>query len=207
MKVAIIVGHNKNSKGAFSGGLNVSEFDFFKQVSSIIKKNAPSVDIYERKDVGSYSREMKEVIDEINKKGYDLALELHFNACDGKANGVEVLHYKGSQRGIEWSNSIIKIHELVTGVKSRGLIPVADNSRNGSYGIMNSKMPYLLTESFFGDSISDTDKVDVKKIAICFLLFLHSIGVEVKPRKESEDSVELRLDKIEKRLSEIESRI
>lgn len=204
MNVAIIIGHNSKSKGAYSSQLGYSEFDFFKEVSAIIKKNAPSVDVYERKYTGSYSSEMKEVISEINRVGYDLAIELHFNAANGTANGVEVLHYSKSKKGIEWANSVIKIHELVCGLSSSGLKPVSDNSVNGSYGILNSKMPYILTESFFGDNESDTEAVSVEKIATCFLLFLHSIGVHVESKKSPSKTTEERLSDIENRLSALE---
>lgn len=183
MKVAIVVGHNSKGKGAYSKHLDVSEYDFFSEVASIIKKNAPSVDIFKREDVGSYTKEMKKVIDEINKRGYDLVLELHYNSFNGEASGVEMLHYHKSSKGIEYSEALIKIHELVCGLKKRRLIPVSDSSQNGSYGILNSKMPYVLTESFFGDNASDCSKVSAKKLAIVFLLFLYSVGVEVKQQE------------------------
>lgn len=207
MNVAIVIGHNSKGKGAYSESLGYSEFDFFKRVSSIIKKNAPSVDVYERKHTGSYSSEMKEVVSEINRVGYDLVIEMHFNAANGTANGVEVLHYSKSKKGIEWANSVIKIHELVCGLSSRGLKPVSDNSVNGSYGILNSKMPYILTESFFGDNESDTEAVSVEKIAICFLLFLHSVGVHIESKKNPPKTVEERLTENEKRLATIEKRL
>ncbi|MGL5050610.1 MAG: N-acetylmuramoyl-L-alanine amidase [Fusobacteriaceae bacterium] len=176
MKVALIVGHNAKSKGAYSETLKISEFDLFSNVAKLIQNKMPSVDVYKREDVGSYSKEMKKVIDQVNSKGYDLVLELHYNAHNTQANGAKMLHYNKSTKGIEYSNMLLKEHESL-GLKNAGLIPVKDSSQNGSYGILHSKMAYILTESFFGDNVADCNKVNAEKLSNVFVQFLKKIGV------------------------------
>ncbi|MGL6063829.1 MAG: N-acetylmuramoyl-L-alanine amidase, partial [Fusobacteriaceae bacterium] len=76
-KIALVIGHNENRKGAFSKHLNLSEYEFFSELAKEIKKEI-EVDIYTRKYCGSYSKEMSNVLNEVHKQRYDLVLELHF---------------------------------------------------------------------------------------------------------------------------------
>ena len=49
MKIALIIGHNQRSKGAYSNIVG-SEFDYWKRIAEKIKIEIPElVDIYERK--------------------------------------------------------------------------------------------------------------------------------------------------------------
>ncbi len=202
MKVALIVGHNKNETGAYSQHLKSSESDFFNKVCEIIKRKAPSVDVFQREDKNGYTAEMKPMIEQINKGGYDLALEMHFNA--GGGSGVEMLHFYKSETGIKYSETLIKLHELVLGLKKRRLVPIKDNTQNGAYGILNSKMPYILTESFFGDNKDDCEKVSVKGIANVFLIFLYSLGVRIEEETETNVSTIIKsLEAIQEEINKI----
>ena len=49
MKVALVIGHNKRSKGAYSTIVG-SEYDYWKRIAEKIKTEIPlMVDVYERK--------------------------------------------------------------------------------------------------------------------------------------------------------------
>ncbi|MGL5962001.1 MAG: N-acetylmuramoyl-L-alanine amidase [Cetobacterium sp.] len=203
MKIALVVGHNTKSKGAYSEGLKLSEYDLFKQVADKVAEHLKGVDVYTRKDTGSYSKEMSNLLTEIHKTKYDLVIELHFNAFNKVAEGVEVLYYSKSTKGKEWAEQINKIHNSLLGIKIRGLIPISDNSKNGSYGIMKCKYPYILTESFFGDNPKDTAKVTVESLVECFIIFLKSLGV----LSQNLDVGNLTLESLDKRLKILEGKL
>ena len=94
MKVALIIGHNQRSKGAYSQIVG-SEYDYWKRISEKLKTEIPAlVDVYERKPNKAYIPEMNKVLEELNKNSYKFCLELHFNSADNsQANGCECLVY------------------------------------------------------------------------------------------------------------------
>lgn len=102
MKVALIIGHNKRSKGAYSAIVG-SEYDYWKRIAEKIKTEIPlMVDVYERKPNQYYTREMFEVLEELNKNDYKFCMELHFNAAASEqANGCECLVYYGNNKAKE----------------------------------------------------------------------------------------------------------
>ena len=66
-KIALIIGHNARSKGAFSMIVG-SEFSFWKNIAEKVKGEIPElVDIYERNPSTNYVTEMKEVLKELKK--------------------------------------------------------------------------------------------------------------------------------------------
>ena len=63
-KVALIIGHNDRSRGAYSPIL-FSEFKYWKRIAEKIKGEIPEiVDVYERKPNKAYIPEMNEVLKE-----------------------------------------------------------------------------------------------------------------------------------------------
>ena len=80
MKVALIIGHNSRSKGAYSSIIG-SEFDYWKRIAMKIKTIIPGVvDVYERSPNKYDTREMFQILEELNQFEYDFCLELHFNS-------------------------------------------------------------------------------------------------------------------------------
>ncbi|MGL6064648.1 MAG: N-acetylmuramoyl-L-alanine amidase, partial [Fusobacteriaceae bacterium] len=139
-------------------------------------KKEIEVDIYTRKYCGSYSKEMSNVLNEVHKQRYDLVLELHFNAFNDVAEGVETLCYYKNEKTKLLSEKLIKYHYEMLNLKKRKLIEIKDMTHNGAYGIMKCKYPYILTESFFGDNRSDCLKIEsAKNLAKVFIEFLKSI--------------------------------
>lgn len=156
MNICLIVGHNKDKKGAYSKYLNVYEYDLYLKVADIIKSEVDNVDVLTRKPAPYYSTEMKGITDEINSKNYDLAIELHYNAFNNVANGVEVLYWHNSAKGKKYAESFQSILNK-EGLVIRKNILIKDKTQNGAYGIMHSKCPYILVEPFFGDNKHDCD--------------------------------------------------
>lgn len=208
MKIALVVGHNSKGKGAYSEFLKTSEFDFFNKVAQKIQHDIENVFVYNRVDVGSYTKEMDNLITEIHKDKYDLIMELHFNASGGGGNGVEVLYYAKSEKSKKWASEINQIHHDILGVKIRRIVPVSDYSLHGSRGIMKCKYPYLLTESFFGDNEKDITKVSVDSVAECFIKFLVSIGCSTIEKVDSTPSMSVwgAINDLEARIKKLEGK-
>ena len=193
MKVALIIGHNKRSKGAYSTIVG-SEYDYWKRVAEKIKTEIPlMVDVYERKPNQYYTKEMFEVLEELNKNDYKFCMELHFNAAASEqANGCECLVYWKNEKAKELSTDFMARLQNVFGSKirtkenvikvtmqekriggktweeekketTRGLILIQDSKVRGGYGICKSKDTYILVEPFFGSNPDESLKFSVEK--------------------------------------------
>ena len=193
MKVALIIGHNKRSKGAYSTIVG-SEYDYWKRIAEKIKTEIPlMVDVYERKPNQYYTKEMFEVLEELNKNDYKFCMELHFNAAASEqANGCECLVYWKNEKAKELSTDFMARLQNVFGSKirtkenvikvtmqekriggktweeekketTRGLILIQDSKVRGGYGICKSKDTYILVEPFFGSNNDESLKFSVEK--------------------------------------------
>ena len=192
MKVALIIGHNDRSRGAYSAIL-LSEFKYWKRIAEKIKGEIPEcVDIYERKPNKAYVPEMNEVLKELNKNDYKFCLELHFNSSLNRdANGCECLVYWKNEKAkklatdfmarlqnifgskIRTKENVIKVTmqekridgktwEVERKETTKGLILVQDSKTRGGYGICNSKDTYILLEPFFGSNNDESLKFSIE---------------------------------------------
>lgn len=167
MKVALIIGHNKRSKGAYSQIVG-SEYDYWKRIAEKIKTEIPEmVDVYERKPNKFYVPEMEEVLKELNKNDYKTCLELHFNSStNSQANGCECLVYYKNNKAKELATNFMARLQNIFGSKIRGnhgIIEIQDSKVRGGYGICNSKDTYILVEPFFGSNPDESLKFSVEK--------------------------------------------
>ena len=190
MKVALIIGHNQRSKGAYSSIVG-SEYDYWKIIAEKIKTEIPAlVDVYERKPNKFYVPEMNEVLKELNKNDYKFCIELHFNsAASEQANGCECLVYYGNNKAkelatdfmarlqnkfgskIRTKENTLKETKVVNGKEltiekkevTRGLILIQDSKIRGGYGICKSKDTYILIEPFFGSNNDESLKFSIEK--------------------------------------------
>ena len=166
-KVALIIGHNSRSKGAYSIILG-SEYTYWKRIAEKIKTVIPQiVDVYERKANKCYTKEMNEVLEELNKNDYKFCIELHFNsALNRNANGCECLVYYKNNNAKELATNFMARLQNVFGSKIRnnhGIIEIQDSKTRGGYGICNSKDTYILVEPFFGSNQDESLKFSVEK--------------------------------------------
>ena len=167
MKVALIIGHNKRSKGAYSQIVG-SEYDYWKRIAEKIKTEIPAlVDVYERKPNKFYVPEMEEVLKELNKNDHKICLELHFNSStNSQANGCECLVYYKNDKAKELATNFMARLQNIFGSKIRGnhgIIEIQDSKVRGGYGICNSKDTYILVEPFFGSNPDESLKFSVEK--------------------------------------------
>lgn len=165
-KVALIIGHNDRSRGAYSPIL-LSEFKYWKRIAEKIKGEIPGiVDVYERKPNKAYIPEMNEVLKELNKNDYKFCMELHFNSSLNRdANGCECLVYWKNEKSKELATNFMARLQNIFGSKIRsnnGLILIEDSKTRGGYGICNSKDTYILVEPFFGSNQDESLKFSIE---------------------------------------------
>ena len=165
-KVALIIGHNDRSRGAYSPIL-LSEFKYWKRIAEKIKGEIPEIiDVYERKPNKAYVPEMNEVLKELNKNDYNFCLELHFNSSlNRNANGCECLVYWKNEKAKKLATNFMARLQNIFGSKIRGIhgiIEIQDSKTRGGYGICNSKDTYILVEPFFGSNQDESLKFSVE---------------------------------------------
>mgnify|MGYP005996324713 CR=1 FL=1 len=117
MKVAIVIGHTKKSKGALSKYFGLREWDFYNEVDKCLH-NAKT--FWHDANISGYTSRIKDTANRINKENFDLVIEMHFNsAVHESANGCETLYYYRSDKSKQYA---LKFSELVsnrTGIKVR----------------------------------------------------------------------------------------
>ena len=102
---------------------------------------------------------LKERADKAKAEKADLLLSIHFNACDGKARGVEVIHsIKAKADTVALAHAIAKgVFNL--GIPFRRIFSKASEKYPGQdwYGIprYSLPMPALIVESLFIDNAGD----------------------------------------------------
>ena len=158
-KVAVIVGHEVNSPGFYSEYLGCSEYDWHQLK---IVPGLENCDIFYRpNEVNGYATKMKALAKQL--KGYDVAIELHFNGFkDTKANGSEVLHWLGNEQGMDIGNHYLELMSKL-GFKNRGLKAIYRKDQRGYHFIQKMPCTALILEPFFGSNKNDTSLITPEK--------------------------------------------
>ena len=170
MKVALVIGHHKNSKGALSKYFGVREFDFY---SDVITYMTSEFDVYHHNhNIGGYTTRIKDTAKRLNKKEYDLVIELHFNSFfKPTANGCETLYYYASKKGLNYAKMFSKHVASRTGIKLRhgGIKSLSNRHDRGFASVYYPKAPTILIEPFFGSSNDDCSKIESVNNMACIL--------------------------------------
>lgn len=158
MKIAITVGHSilKNGNCTSAGGY-VQEYKYCKELAPLIanylKQEKHTVDVIvcpERQFNKAYEEKTYK-LSKVNRKGYDLLVELHLNAFNGSAKGTEVLYY--SDRGKIYAQRVNdKLDDIFT---DRNI-----KKRTDLYILRDTDCPAILVEAFFCDNKEDYQKAD-----------------------------------------------
>lgn len=169
MKIAVVVGHHKKSKGAYSKYFKMREFDFYSKVAELLN----DVDVYfYDENISGYVSRVKALAKELNKKQYDLVIELHFNSfSDPAANGCETLYYFKSKNGKYYARLFSEILNDFTGIKLRngGLKGLANRNDRGFHAVFQPTAPAILIEPFFGSNKSDCEKIESVENLACII--------------------------------------
>ena len=176
MKIAFVIGHHKNSKGALSKHFGLREWDFYNKV--IDELGDVSV-FYHDETINGYTSRIKNTSNKINKVNFDLVIELHFNSAVHKSvNGCETLYYFRSKKGREYANKFSQVVTNETGIKSRngGLKSLTNRNDRGFASVYYTNAPTILIEPFFGSNDSDCKKIESpRNLARIINIFIDSI--------------------------------
>lgn len=163
MNICISIGHGKSAKGGYDSGAlggNYQEFkigrEIGKYIGEVFKGYACTADVINY-DATLY---LTERIAHVNKRGYDLAIEIHLNAAGG--TGSEVYYKHKSSTGKKLAAAISKSIANTFGIRNRGA-KVKINPANGTdyFGFVRScKCESLLIETVFIDTASDRKHVE-----------------------------------------------
>ena len=163
MNICISIGHGKSAKGGYDSGAlggNYQEFkigrEIGKCIGEVFKGYACTADVINY-DATLY---LTERIAHVNKRGYDLAIEIHLNAAGGTGAGGYYKHK--SSTGKKLPAAISKSIANTFGIRNRGA-KVKINPSNGTdyFGFVRScKCESLLIETVFIDTASDRKHVE-----------------------------------------------
>lgn len=170
MKVAIVIGHHKKSKGAYSEYFKMYEWDFYNEVV----ENIDCVEIFQHDyKIKSYTERIKATAKKLND--FDIVIETHFNSAVPQANGCETLYYFNSKKGKMYAQLFSVIVNDITGIKLRnnGLKALINKNDRGFASVYYPKPPTILIEPFFGSNEKDCLRIgtinEMSNIIIEFL--------------------------------------
>lgn len=157
LKLAIVVGHEKEKPGAYAiEPISLHEYDYNTGVAQVMYRYAREFGIeckiFLRDKIG-----LEGCYDQVNewaKFSHALCIELHFNACDTKARGTEVLF--GSDESIDFARLIQETVCILfkrTGKQNRGIKKRLEG--RGAKNLALCHVPCALVEPFFGDNKQD----------------------------------------------------
>ncbi len=160
MKVAIVIGHNEKSKGAYSKHFGLHEWDFYNKVNKCLF-NAQT--FWHDSTISGYISRIKDTANRINKENFDLVIEMHFNSSiHNSANGCETLYYYRSKKAKEHAQRFSDLVNYKTGIKVRngGLKALTNRNDRGFASVFYTNAPTILIEPFFGNNESDCKKIE-----------------------------------------------
>lgn len=142
MKIFINAGHGGTDPGAVSKK-GTKEADITKKVSSLLAcqliQNGFNVEFFQQK------KSFTEVSEAENNSKSDLFISIHCNAAaSDKANGVEVLHYPTSTKGIKLARLVQNELVEATTLKDRGV-----KARSDLHVLKRTKAVAILVELAF----------------------------------------------------------
>lgn len=175
-RVAYIVGHTAEAKGAYSPFMAISEYDYWKQVANIIAGTAVSFDttVILRDKIG-----ISGAYAAAAKAKADLIIELHFNAHTGSAaSGLEVLYGTSRPLSVELKSNAAAKAYVATMRKLQPSLPIRQNGTGllqvpltgrGGINVNTGDIPSVLIEPFFGTN-SDDCKLFASKTSSAHML-------------------------------------
>lgn len=160
MNIFVCVGHANYGKGVISsadgtGKGGVNEYKYNKELAPHVVKwlkaagHKATLCIAPEGQLHSLNDEINYFIGEEHKQNYDLSIQLHLNASDGRGYGTEAYAYNESGKKV--AEAICA--KLGTVWKNRGA-----KISTGLYWTRKTKAKAVLIESFFCDNAADYQK-------------------------------------------------
>lgn len=153
MKIALVVGHDAISKGAY-GDEGISEFQFNDELMNdmAFHKMFPEEHevyvLYRSADASGYTSKMKDLHKRIDDLGCQVSIELHFNSFSNEhVRGHEVLYCsEGGKLVAEAMNNAL---DKYLPTSNRGVKKVGMSDRGGGF-CCRGKSKAVILEPFFG---------------------------------------------------------
>ncbi len=154
MDIIISAGHNFSDPGAQSDGINEATLtmSYRDALASVLRSMGYRV-ITPRDNLS-----LRQTIQEALAFPKTLAIELHFNAYNGEAHGVEAFYTKADYLSLEVSKAILKACETTLGLKNRGAKTSAQSHRK-RLGFTDDLKHGIILEICFMDNLEDRHKV------------------------------------------------
>lgn len=176
-RLAVVIGHNALSTGAMAvAPISRSEFAFNGVVAKHMKRHADHynlvVEIFRREAVGSYSKEIRAVYDEVAAWGAQATIELHFNSYETTSTGTTVLHARSDAAGHAHAKAVQKSVVALLGLHDRGLSPLDPGDRGAGSVYALADTASILVEPFFGSNPDDCTRmaeVGEENLALAYL--------------------------------------
>jgi N-acetylmuramoyl-L-alanine amidase len=150
----IIVGHHRQGDSGARAVDGTSEHAYNSVLAAMVAEELDRLGIgnfvWTNSTTPHYTAAVKQVNDEMVKRGATCAIELHFNAFSNPAaNGYEYLHWHASPRGKELAGLLAARQGLAfPNRRIRRLIPM--QTGNGAGFLRGVRPPAIITEPFFG---------------------------------------------------------
>jgi N-acetylmuramoyl-L-alanine amidase len=154
--IAICVGHSRRGdRGATSAG-GVSEWAYNQDLAQRLKWKLESLGVHcfvlSQYDADSYGSAMRWVSGEVEKRHATLAVELHFNAATGTAQGHEWLYWGTSKQSKILADALCSEFAVrFPARKNRGSKAKTAGDRGAEF-LKLTHCPAVICEPFFGDN-------------------------------------------------------
>ncbi len=170
MKLAVIVGHNKDAQGAQRVTDGVTEYSWNSALADEIESQGDDVRVFYRTQGGGYSAEIDRVYAEVDAWGATASIELHFNSVGNEAvNGCETLS-SGTDKSLRLAHSLQAELAGVMGERDRGVKIVGSLDRGGR-SLWAGKAPAALIEPYFGSNPKSCDRADEKAQVLAEVIY------------------------------------
>ena len=181
-KLAIVIGHNAVSQGAYAKEpMNASEFMFNGRVAEQMLKQAQHFNVTAKvfsrvKHPQGYIKEITIAYEKVKGWGPDVIIELHFNSSSSSSStGTENLFAENSQRGSMLAKAVVGEVYDVLGLKLRhdgGIKGIVPGQRGWRSVSAIPSVPSILAEPFFGSNPNDRNRISTigeHQLALAYL--------------------------------------
>jgi N-acetylmuramoyl-L-alanine amidase len=167
-KIALVVGHGYDKRGAYNKTWAISEWDYNWTLTKEIAKRLESK-YYVRRYCSTESR-----VSISDIEFCDLTIGFHCNAFDGRASGCEMLTIEDKHDG--QLGLLTQEIAKVLDIPDRGVKKILPGDR-GYFFLSNIQSGGIITETFFIDNDYDLGKgiAYLKKLADIYALTIESM--------------------------------
>lgn len=166
-KLAAIVGHTRESPGAFGQDpIGQNEYFWNSDLAERMKQHATgfadlSVEVFFR-DLGGIPGAYRRA----GEWGADACIELHFNSFEGNARGTETIFV--TERSQPLAEALQAAMVGVLALRDRGTNPPREG--RGRQSLTQLQVPSVIVEPFFGSNPNDCQRAHERKGALATAL-------------------------------------